>query len=214
MINMSQLAVWSSGMILASGVRGPGLNFQNSPFKQLANGVGQARIGWQDGTQRTAQRSSSRPPCPFHLLRQSRSLALAVFRSRHVAFYLMLAVFSACSSAPAVLNRTLRALLALPRPFLLRSSGAQRVAKSTSLRFLTAAIPPTPPPQQSPPHVRLLSVLLSSAHHHRVSFSSSLVPFLAPIALARLSLTTTMFSPHLACCASVRTLHLLSLIHI
>ena len=26
-----QLAVWSSGMILAQGVRGPGLNFQNSP---------------------------------------------------------------------------------------------------------------------------------------------------------------------------------------
>ena len=26
------LAVWSSGMILASGARGPGFNSQNSPF--------------------------------------------------------------------------------------------------------------------------------------------------------------------------------------
>ena len=30
--NMSQKAVWSSGMILASGARGPGFNSQNSPF--------------------------------------------------------------------------------------------------------------------------------------------------------------------------------------
>jgi hypothetical protein len=30
--NMTQKAVWSSGMILASGARGPGFNSQNSPF--------------------------------------------------------------------------------------------------------------------------------------------------------------------------------------
>ena len=30
-----QLAVWSSGMILASGARGPGFNSQNSPFLKL-----------------------------------------------------------------------------------------------------------------------------------------------------------------------------------
>ena len=29
--NFDQLAVWSSGMILALGARGPGLNSQNSP---------------------------------------------------------------------------------------------------------------------------------------------------------------------------------------
>ena len=29
--NFDQLAVWSSGMILAQGVRGPGFNSQNSP---------------------------------------------------------------------------------------------------------------------------------------------------------------------------------------
>ena len=33
--NMTQKAVWSSGMILAQGARGPGFNSQNSPF-QLA----------------------------------------------------------------------------------------------------------------------------------------------------------------------------------
>ena len=31
------MAVWSSGMILASGARGPGFNSQNSPFFSLAN---------------------------------------------------------------------------------------------------------------------------------------------------------------------------------
>ena len=30
--NFDQLAVWSSGMILALGARGPGLNSQNSPI--------------------------------------------------------------------------------------------------------------------------------------------------------------------------------------
>ena len=32
----SSMAVWSSGMILASGARGPGLNSQNSPFIDLS----------------------------------------------------------------------------------------------------------------------------------------------------------------------------------
>ena len=31
--SLSQLAVWSSGMILAQGARGPGLNSQNSPMR-------------------------------------------------------------------------------------------------------------------------------------------------------------------------------------
>ena len=33
--NFDQLAVWSSGMILALGARGPGLNSQNSPISNL-----------------------------------------------------------------------------------------------------------------------------------------------------------------------------------
>ena len=32
-LGKDQLAVWSSGMILASGARGPGFNSQNSPFR-------------------------------------------------------------------------------------------------------------------------------------------------------------------------------------
>ena len=34
----TQLAVWSSGMILASGARGPGLNSQNSPLHFISAG--------------------------------------------------------------------------------------------------------------------------------------------------------------------------------
>ena len=33
------LAVWSSGMILASGARGPGFNSQNSPLGRDGSGI-------------------------------------------------------------------------------------------------------------------------------------------------------------------------------
>ena len=39
--SLLQLAVWSSGMILASGARGPGFNSQNSPLRRGGSSVSQ-----------------------------------------------------------------------------------------------------------------------------------------------------------------------------
>ena len=115
--------------------------------------------------------SSSSPPVGLLSLSLSLSLSLCSAPSP-VAFYLLFAVLSTCSSAPAVLNLTLRALLALPRPFLLRSPRAQRVAKSTSLRNLSAtATTSTSPPLRSPPLCGFPFVPHSSAHRHLVLLS-------------------------------------------